>query len=242
MGLTLIFDFLFRLIQINKKMKTKLNGILTLFLVLVVQVTIAQTKTVTGTVTDDSGLPLPGANVIVKGTTDGTQTDFDGNYSIEASADQSLVFTYIGFTTKTVNIGNKTEINVQMESGESLNEVVVVGFGTSREKKSLGYAVSSVDSEGLEQRADGDIGRVLNGKASGVVINNTSGVSGSATNINIRGYTSVNGSNQPLFIVDGVPISNDTNPTGSFIDGHSGSSIPLDLDPNAIESVAVLKG
>jgi TonB-linked SusC/RagA family outer membrane protein len=223
-------------------MKTKLNGILTLFLVLVVQVTIAQTKTVTGTVTDDSGLPLPGANVIVKGTTDGTQTDFDGNYSIEASADQSLVFTYIGFTTKTVNIGNKTEINVQMESGESLNEVVVVGFGASREKKSLGYAVSSVNSEGLEQRADGDIGRVLNGKASGVVINNTSGISGSATNINIRGYTSVNGSNQPLFIVDGVPISNDTNPTGSFIDGNSGSSRSLDLDPNAIESVSVLKG
>jgi TonB-linked SusC/RagA family outer membrane protein len=223
-------------------MKTKLSGILTLLLALVVQVSIAQTKTVTGTVTDDSGLPLPGANVLVKGTTDGTQTDFDGNYSIEASADQSLVFTYIGFTTKTVNVGNKTEINVQMESGESLDEVVVVGFGTSREKKSLGYAVSQVESEGLEQRAEGDLGRVLNGKASGIVINNTSGISGSATNINIRGFLSVNGSNQPLFIVDGVPISNDTNPTGNFVDGNSGSSRSLDLDPNAIESVSVLKG
>lgn len=192
-------------------MKTKLNGILTLVLVLVVQLSFAQTKTVTGTVTDDSGLPLPGANVLVKGTTEGTQTDFDGNYSIEVGEDQQLEFSYIGFRTKTVSVGDKSVINVQMESGEALDEVVIVGFGTSREKKSLGYSVSEVQSEGLEQRSEGDLGRVLNGKASGVVINNSSGVSGSATNINIRGYTSINGSNQPLFIVDGVPISNDTN-------------------------------
>lgn len=223
-------------------MRTKLSGILTLFLALVVQIAVAQTKTVTGTVTDDSGLPLPGANVLVKGTTDGTQTDFDGNYSIEASADQELVFTYIGFTTRTIKVGNKTEINLQMESGEALDEVVVVGFGTSREKKSLGYSVSQVESEGLEQRAEGDLGRVLNGKASGIVINNSSGVSGSATNINIRGYNSINGSNQPLFIIDGVPISNDTNTPGEFNDGNAASSRSLDLDPNSIESVSVLKG
>jgi TonB-linked SusC/RagA family outer membrane protein len=229
-------------------MKAKLNGILTLFLALLVQVTIAQTKTVTGTVTDDSGLPLPGANVLVKGTTEGTQTDFDGNYSIQVSSDQQLVFTYIGFSEKTVTVGNKTEINVQMESGEALDEVVVVGFGTSREKKSLGYSVSAVESEGLEDRSEGDLGRVLQGKASGVVINNSSGVSGSATNINIRGYTSINGSNQPLFIIDGVPISNDTNAgrggdeLSAFNDGNAGSSRSLDLDPNSIESVSVLKG
>ncbi|MBZ9628233.1 SusC/RagA family TonB-linked outer membrane protein [Psychroflexus sp. CAK1W] len=223
-------------------MKTKLNGILTLLLVLVVQLSFAQTKTVTGTVTDDSGLPLPGANVLVKGTTEGTQTDFDGNYSIEVGADQQLEFSYIGFTTKTVSVGDKSVINVEMESGEALDEVVVVGFGTSREKKSLGYSVSEVQSEGLEQKSEGDLGRVLNGKASGVVINNSSGVSGSATNINIRGYTSINGSNQPLFIVDGVPISNDTNAVGSFQDGNAGSSRSLDLDPNSIESVSVLKG
>ncbi|SDG41954.1 SusC/RagA family TonB-linked outer membrane protein [Psychroflexus sediminis] len=223
-------------------MKTKLNGILTLLLVLVVQLSFAQTKTVTGTVTDDSGLPLPGANVLVKGTVEGTQTDFDGNYSIEVSPDQQLVFTYIGFATKTVTVGDQEVIDVQMESGESLSEVVVVGFGTSREKKSLGYAVSEVSSEGLEERAEGDLGRVLNGKVSGVVINNSSGVSGSATNINIRGYTSINGSNQPLFIVDGVPISNDTNAVGSFQDGNAGSSRSLDLDPNSIKNVSVLKG
>jgi len=223
-------------------MKTKLNGILTLFLVLLVQITFAQAKTVTGTVTDDSGLPLPGANVLIKGTTQGTQTDFDGNYSIEAENKQELVFTYIGFATKTVKVGEQTVIDVQMESGEALNEVVVVGFGISREKKSLGYSVSSVESEGLEDRTEGDLGRVLNGKASGVIINNSSGISGSATNINIRGYTSISGSNQPLFIVDGVPISNDTNNIGDFENGNSGSSRSLDLDPNSIESVSVLKG
>jgi TonB-linked SusC/RagA family outer membrane protein len=223
-------------------MKTKLNGILTLFLVLLVQITFAQTKEVTGTVTDDSGLPLPGANVLIEGTNKGTQTDFDGNYSIEAEENQKLVFTYIGFTTMTVNIGAKSVINVKMETGESLDEVVVVGFGTTREKKSLGYAVSSVKSEGLEQRTEGDLGRVLTGKASGIVVNNTSGISGSATNINIRGYNSVNGSNQPLFIVDGIPISNDTNNVGSFVNGNSGSSRSFDLDPNSIASVSVLKG
>jgi TonB-linked SusC/RagA family outer membrane protein len=223
-------------------MKAKLNGVLTLFLVLLVQVVFAQTKTVTGTVTDNTSLPLPGANVLVKGTSLGTQTDFDGNYSIDVDSSQQLEFTYIGFTSKTVKVGEQTVINVQMESGEALNEVVVVGFGTSREKKSLGYSVSSVESKGLEDRTEGDLGRVLNGKASGVVINNSSGVSGSATNINIRGYTSISGSNQPLFIVDGVPISNDTNNVGDFEDGNSGSSRSLDLDPNSIESVSVLKG
>jgi len=141
----------------------------------------------------------------------------------------------------TVNIGAKSVINVKMETGESLDEVVVVGFGTTREKKSLGYAVSSVKSEGLEQRTEGDLGRVLTGKASGIVVNNTSGISGSATNINIRGYNSVNGSNQPLFIVDGIPISNDTNNVGSFVNGNSGSSRSFDLDPNSIASVSVLK-
>jgi TonB-linked SusC/RagA family outer membrane protein len=223
-------------------MKLKINGFLTLFLALVVQLGFAQTKTVTGTVTDDTGLPLPGVNVLVKGTSNGTQTDFDGNYSVDVEATQQLEFSYIGFTTQTITVGDKSEINVELASGEALDEVVVVGFGTSREKKSLGYSVSAVESEGLEDRSEGDLGRVLNGKASGVVINNSSGVSGSATNINIRGYTSISGSNQPLFIVDGVPISNDTNNVGDFQDGNAGSSRSLDLDPNSIESVSVLKG
>jgi outer membrane receptor protein involved in Fe transport len=137
----------------------------------------------------------------------------------------------------------RTVYDVTMEQDAAiLEEVVVTGFGIKREKKALGYAVSEISSEKIEQRAEGDIARVLSGKSSGVNITNTSGISGSATNINIRGYTTINGSNQPLFIVDGVPISNDTNAIGDFVDGNSGSSRFLDIDPNNIANVNILKG
>src|SRR6056297_33816 len=188
------------------KMRTKLNGLLTLFLALVVQISFAQEKTVSGTVTDQDGLPLPGVNIVVEGTTTGTQTDFDGNYAISASTGQTLLFTYIGQKAVRQAVGAGNTVNVQMEEdAQALEEVVVTAQGIKREKKSLGYAVSSVDAEDLEQKAEGDVGRVLNGKASGVLINAASGVSGSATNIIIRGFTSISGGNQPLFIVDGVP-------------------------------------
>ena len=224
-------------------MRTKLNGLLTLLLALIVHISYAQEKTVSGTVTDQDGLPLPGVNIIVTGTTNGTQTDFDGNYSITASEGQTLLFTYIGMKNTTQTVGGSSTINVQMaEDAQALEEVVVTAQGIKREKKSLGYAVSSVDAEDLEQKAEGDVGRVLNGKASGVLINAASGMSGSATNIVIRGFTSISGSNQPLFIVDGVPFSSDTNAQGDAIDGNVGSSRFLDLDPNNIANVNVLKG
>ncbi|MGO4918284.1 SusC/RagA family TonB-linked outer membrane protein [Maribacter spongiicola] len=224
-------------------MRTKLNGLLTLLLALVVHISFAQQKTVSGTVTDQGGLPLPGVNIVVQGTTTGTQTDFDGNYSIMASQGETLLFTYIGQKAVRQAVGASSTVNVTMEEdAQALEEVVVTAQGIKREKKSLGYAVSSVGEEDLEQKAEGDVGRVLNGKASGVLINAASGVSGSATNIIIRGFTSISGSNQPLFIVDGVPFSSDTNAQGSAIDGNVGSSRFLDLDPNNIANVNVLKG
>jgi len=224
-------------------MRTNLNGILTLLLAFVVHLTFAQEKTVSGTVTDQGGLPLPGVNIVVEGTTTGTQSDFDGNYSIRGSVGQTLLFSYIGQKNVRVTIGASNTINVQMEEdAQALEEVVVTAQGIKREKKSLGYAVSSVGAEELEQKAEGDVARVLNGKASGVLINAASGVSGSATNIIIRGFTSISGSNQPLFIVDGVPFSSDTNAQGDAIDGNVGSSRFLDLDPNSIANVSVLKG
>ncbi|WP_419213876.1 SusC/RagA family TonB-linked outer membrane protein [Maribacter sp. X9] len=224
-------------------MRTKLNGLLTLLLALVVHISFAQQKTVSGTVTDQGGLPLPGVNIVVEGTTTGTQTDFDGNYSIMASQGQTLLFTYIGQKAVRQTVGASNSVNVQMEEdAQALEEVVVTAQGIKREKKSLGYAVSSVGEEQLEQKAEGDVGRVLNGKASGVLINAASGVSGSATNIIIRGFTSISGGNQPLFIVDGVPFASDTNAQGDAIDGNVGSSRFLDLDPNNIANVNVLKG
>ncbi|MCO5725225.1 SusC/RagA family TonB-linked outer membrane protein [Robiginitalea marina] len=224
-------------------MRTKLNGILTLLLAFVVQISFAQVKTISGTVTDQDGLPLPGVNIVVEGTTTGTQTDFDGNYQIQASAGQVLLFTYIGQRDERRTVGAGNVINVQMsEDAQALEEVVVTAQGIKREKKALGYAVSSVGAEALEQRAEGDVARVLSGKASGVQITAAGGMSGSGTNITVRGLSSFSGSNQALFIVDGVPFSNDTNSPGSFITGNTGSSRFLDLDPNNIASIEVLKG
>ncbi|MEJ2584395.1 MAG: SusC/RagA family TonB-linked outer membrane protein [Robiginitalea sp.] len=224
-------------------MRTKLNGILTLLLAFVVQISFAQEKTISGTVTDQDGLPLPGVNIVVEGTTTGTQTDFDGNYQIQASPGQVLLFTYIGQKNERRTVGAGDVINVQMvEDAQALEEVVVTAQGIKREKKALGYAVSSVGAEALEQRAEGDVARVLAGKASGVQITSAGGMSGSGTAVTVRGLSSFSGSNQALFIVDGVPFSNDTNATGDFIGGNVGSSRFLDLDPNNIASVEVLKG
>jgi len=223
-------------------MKTKFNGFLTLLLALLVQITFAQEKTVTGTISDASG-PLPGVTVIVKGTNVGTQSDFDGNYSIKVNSGAVLQFSFMGMQTVEKTVGASNVINVTMqEDAMALDEVVVTGLGIKRSKQALGYAVSNVGAKDIEEKAEGDIARVLTGKASGVQITQQSGMSGSGTNIIIRGMNSFSGSNQPLFIVDGIPFSSDTNAQGDFIDGNNGSSRFLDLDPNNIESVNVLKG
>ncbi len=225
--------------------------ILMLLLALVVHSSYAQEKTITGTVTDDQGIALPGVNIIIKNTQTGTQTDFDGKYAISTTQGSTLLFTFLGFTEQEIVVGASNTINVQLVASTSqLEEVIVTAQGIKREKKALGYAVAEVKQEQLEQKAEGDIGRVLFGKASGVNITQQNGLSGSGTNIVIRGLSSFSGSNQPLFIVDGVPFSSDTNSQGGndgnsqndFVDGNSGSSRFLDLDPNTIESVNVLKG
>jgi TonB-linked SusC/RagA family outer membrane protein len=223
-------------------MKTKFKGVLTLLLALIVQVSFAQEKTVSGTVSDNTG-GLPGVSVVIKGTSTGAETDFDGKYSIRAKSGDVLVFNYLGYKTVEKTVGSANVIDVTLEEGgEVLDEIIVTAQGIKREKKALGYAVSKVDSEQLEQRSEGDIGRLLSGKASGVNIQTQSGVSGSGTSILIRGMSSFSGSNQPLFVVDGVPFSSDTNAQGDFVDGNNGSSRFLDIDPNNIESVNVLKG
>ena len=222
-------------------MKTKFKGVLTLILALIVQVSFAQVKTVSGTVSDSSG-SLPGVSVIIKGTTQGAETDFDGKYSIKASAGDVLVFSYLGYESVEKTVGDSNTIDVTLVEGEVLDEIIVVAQGIKREKKALGYAVSEVKTEQLEQRSEGDIGRILTGKASGVNIQTQSGISGSGTSILIRGMSSFSSSNQPLFVVDGVPFSSDTNAQGDFVDGNNGSSRFLDIDPNNIESVNVLKG
>ena len=221
---------------------------LSLLGILMVQFGFAQEKIISGTVVDDSGLPLPGATIVVENTTRGISTDFDGNYSISAAVNEVLIFSFVGYTDQRITVGSSDTYNVTLQAGNELEEVVVTSLGIKREKQALGYAVSEVDSGALEQRAEGDVGRVLAGKASGVQITNQSGISGSGTSIVIRGFNSFSQGNQPLLIVDGIPFSSETNAVGregernDFINGNNGSSRFLDIDPNNIESVNVLKG
>ena len=208
---------------------------------LTAQMSFAQ-KTVTGVVSDSDGLPLPGATVLVQGTTTGVTTDFDGNFSINVAEGQILEFSFVGYETAALAVGAGNVINVTLSLGTQLEEVIVTSLGITREKRALGYAVSEVDNTQIENRASGDVARVLSGKASGVQVTNQGGISGSGTSVIIRGLSTFSSSNQPLFVVDGVPFQSDTNAMGSFTSGNNGSSRFLDLDPNNIESVNVLKG
>jgi len=132
-------------------MKTKLNGFLTLLLALLVQVTFAQEKTVTGTVSDESG-PLPGVTVLIQGTNSGTQTDFDGKYSLKANVGNVLVFSFVGLDSQTRTVGASSVINVVMTGAQVLEEVVVTALGISKEKKALGYAVQQVSAKEYQEQ------------------------------------------------------------------------------------------
>jgi len=226
-------------------MKTKFNGFLTLLLVLLVQIGFAQEKTVTGVVSDASG-PLPGVTVLVKGTTVGTQSDFDGNYSIKATVGSTLQFSFVGMTTVDKVVGSSNSINVTMtESSQMLDEVVVTALGISRDKKSLGYSTQKVKGDELNTVKSGNFVNALSGKASGIQIRKNNNMGGS-TNVVIRGNASLTGSNQALFVVDGVPINNTSTNSKGQATAHGNyydyGNAAQDIDPNDIESVNVLKG
>ncbi|MBT0606602.1 SusC/RagA family TonB-linked outer membrane protein [Aequorivita echinoideorum] len=188
-------------------MKTKFSGILTLLLALVVQLTFAQQKTITGTVTDDTGLPLPGANVIIKGTSTGTQTDFDGNYTISASATQTLTFSYVGFETKEVRVGAQSTISIQLNPGSALEEVVVTGYSTRNQTVQTSAVVSISASEISQLAPTTSIDNMLQGKAAGVQVTSANGKPGQGAFVRIRGVGSLTaGAASPLYIVDGAPI------------------------------------
>jgi TonB-linked outer membrane protein, SusC/RagA family len=224
-------------------MKIKIYTILTMALLFCQGILNAQVKSISGTVMDQDGLPLPGTNILIKGTNTGVQTDFDGNYSIQAANGDVLVFSYLGYQSLEIKVEAET-INVQMQpDAQNLEEVVVTAQGVKREKKALGYAVSTVSSAEIEQKPQQDVARSLNGKIAGVQITGVGGATGSGTNFLIRSKNSINGDNQPLFIVDGVPFDSGTNAQANFVDGNNNTSSRfLDLDPNNIVSISVLKG
>lgn len=191
------------------------------FIVALLCLATIQAQTITGTVSDATG-PLPGANVLVKGTTNGTQTDFDGNYTIDADSEATLLFSYIGYSTTQVAVSGQTTINVTLEEDASkLDEVIVTGYGTQA-KKDLTGAVAVVDTEQMLSVPATTFAQQLQGRAAGVNIVNDSRAGGSAT-VRIRGFGSV-GNNDPLYIIDGVPSTDQGN-----------------LNPNDIESLQVLK-
>ena len=206
----------------------------------------AQDRTISGNISsDEDGGGLPGVNVILKGTTVGTTTDVDGFYSLGVPSDGgTLVFSFIGLASQEIEIGARSVVDVVMSSEvEELQEVVVTALGITKEKAALGYAVTSIGGSQLEARPEADIARLLRGKVPGVDITSQSGVTGTGTNIIIRGYSSISGSNQPMFVLDGVPIDASTYRDRGFTQGGAtASSRFLDLDPNNVAEVSVLKG
>ncbi|WGH75424.1 SusC/RagA family TonB-linked outer membrane protein [Tenacibaculum tangerinum] len=199
-------------------MKTKFNGILTLFLALIVQISFAQEKTISGTVSDETG-PLPGVNVLKKGTNTGTESDFDGKFSINAKAGDVLIFSFVGMKTQEKIVGASNTMNITMTNDNVLDEVVVTALGIKREKKSLGFAQQSVDSEQLTQTREVDINNSIAGRVAGVqLIGAPSSGFGNAL-IRLRGEQDL------LYVVDGIKVESSA-----------------DINTDDIEDLSVLKG
>lgn len=190
------------------------------------------------------GSPLIGVSIVIKGTSDGTVSDINGNYRLNVSPDATLVFSYIGFATQETIVAGRRNIDIIMEeSSETLSEIVVTALGIGREEKSLGYAVGKLDSEEISKVVHENVLTSMAGKVTGVTINSTGGA-GSTVSMIIRGATSMSTDNQPLFVVDGVPMTSSVNNVGGFGKGNLvdyGNAIS-DIDPESIESVSILKG
>lgn len=201
----------------------------------------AQQMEITGTVSDENGVPVPGVNITIEGTSQGTSTDFDGNYTINAETGQVLNFSSVGFADQSVTIGDNSVIDVVLkESASALDEVVVTALGIKAKPRSLSNAVQTVSADDLANTGETNIVNSLSAKAAGVNVTSSSGSVGSSTTIRIRGNTSVNKANSPLFVIDGVPIDN-----SNYGNGNSGvdeSNRAIDINPNDIESIDILKG
>jgi TonB-linked SusC/RagA family outer membrane protein len=226
-------------------MKLKLNGFLVLLLALMTQITFAQERAVSGLVSDNAGLPLPGVSVLIKGTKVGTQTDFDGKYTIKVAPSQTLVFSYIGMRSQEL-LANSSSINVKLKDASvELESVVVTAQGIKREKKSLGYATQQISGNDLNGgAATGNVTDLLSGKAAGVEIRRNNNMGGS-TNIVIRGNKSLTGNNQALWVIDGVPVDNSTSNFASQQQGGAGydyGNTASDINQEDIESINILKG
>ncbi|UII32116.1 SusC/RagA family TonB-linked outer membrane protein [Fulvivirga ulvae] len=203
----------------------------------------SQNIVVKGKVTSDSDASsLPGVSVLIKGTTSGTITDAGGNYSIEVPSDATLLFSFIGYETREVSVAGRSVVDIELTSDiTELSEVVVTALGVEREKASLAYAVQEVDGDNVTKTGEQNFMGALSGKVAGVQITNPSAASlGGTVNVRIRGANSISGNSQPLYVVDGIPISN-ANFSNTY-NGRDYGNLAQDINPNDIESISVLKG
>lgn len=212
---------------------------------------VAQQRTITGKVTDEYG-GLPGVTIIIKGTQRGTTTGVDGFYEIEAKDADILVYRYIGYRTIEETVGDRSLINVRLvPTPLDLNEFTITAYGVEKESRKLGYSTQTIDQQAISNSGEFNMMNALNGRLAGVDINPSGGGAGAGTNMVIRGYSSISGNNQPLFVIDGVPISNDvdvSNANGNsrnFRDAYTivrGANRATDINQFDIESISVLKG
>ncbi|MCA0154017.1 SusC/RagA family TonB-linked outer membrane protein [Winogradskyella vincentii] len=222
-------------------MKIKLKGFLTLLFALFIQISFAQNKTITGTITDEAGLPLPGVNIIIKGTSSGAQSDIDGKYSISASTGDTLVFSYLGFATQSIVVKDSNTINVTMaEDASVLDEVVITALGLEKKKDDDLSSTSIVKVDQLKKSGEAGVLQALSGKTSGVNITRNSGDPGAGAYIQIRGQNTILGDSSPLIVIDGAIVSN--NSIGGGTAGVVQQSRLNDINQEDIESISVLKG
>lgn len=203
------------------------------FLIAVPLITMAQTIKVTGKVVDEKGLPLPGVNIVIVGTSEGTITDIDGNYSLSVPSGSDVVYNFIGFVSQTITISDQTVVNITLkEDIAKLDEVVVVGYGQMK-RTDLTGSVVSVASDAIEKSVPTSVDQALQGRAAGVQVTQNSGEPGGGSSIRIRGISSLNGSNEPIIVIDGVIIDGNT--------GSSGSNALASVNPADIVSMDILK-
>jgi TonB-linked SusC/RagA family outer membrane protein len=226
-------------------MKNIYKTCLSILLMTLFTVTTYAQTTVSGTVRDNKGAPVPGVSVIIKGTQTGVSTDGSGKFSISASQGSVLVFRYIGFVSQEVPVGTSSTINVVIkETDNNLSEVVVTALGIRREKKSLGYAVQEVKGQTLVEAREPNLVNTLSGKVAGLQISRSSNGPAGSSKITLRGNNSLTGDNQPLIVVDGIPVNNFT---GAANNDYYNPSLDMgnglsDINSEDIENVSVLKG
>ena len=218
----------------------KVKLFLACLLAVLTTVLYAQNRQISGTVTDTNGDPVPGASVIVEGTTTGAVTDLNGNYTVNVRNGSALQFSFFGMKTVRVPIGPSNRIDVVLEEDAmGLDEAVVVAMGITRSEKSLGYSATTVKSEDIIGQRATNVTSALAGKVAGLQISSSSSDPGAANSVTIRGFSSINGSNQPLYVVDGIPLSTQNVTT----QGHSMAAGGIaNISPDDIESMTVLKG